>query len=307
MKTQEKIRNLLLLGVTLLLTGMLSAACSVSESDLGSDELSDADLEAIGQVIGESVSGENDGLMASIYDATAEFTETGMDYTASSKYSDSTPDLQDDSGRGSEKNWSYSYDPETGTHTIEFSRSVFRGEYSKGVDAKYEYIFKDLNGAFIARPKAERERIETLDFFGDRSGSIEAPNRSSAFSRTDTLYLVGISDSTEILGINGNHHGEGSHDGVRDNGDEVSGNYVLDAQFTDIEIDKALVTENGSLEEGVFGTITYQLEWEKVVNDNVVTKTVSGSLEMNGDGTALLRFNKFERVFLIHLREGDIE
>ncbi|MGF1671347.1 MAG: hypothetical protein ACFCU6_12930, partial [Balneolaceae bacterium] len=75
----------------------------------------------------------------------------------------------------------------------------------------------------------------------------------------------------------------------------------------DVKIDKALVIENGNLEEGVTGFMRYELIKSHTVNGETREKTVSGSIEFEGDGTALLRFDRAGKLFRIALKNGVAE
>lgn len=288
--------------------GLGLAACSVNNNDT-SDEVTDADLEMAAQIMGESLSGQNGGVISSVYDATADISNEGMGYKSQAfKSSGTHPSVQNDSsGRGGESGWSYSYDPETGTHTIEFFRSVTRGAFGKSVEAKYQYIFRNPEGTFIQYPRINKDSVETEDFFGYRSGTVQSPRRNSTFNRTDTLYFGGLGDASDIVSLYGNHHGEGEFTSTRISDEQIKRTYVVDAEFIDIQIEKAAVLANDRLERGVTGTINYTIELTKTTGAGERSATIEGTIEMNGDGTALLRFKKHNRFFLVDLIDGDVE
>lgn len=279
------------------------SSCSISGVDKQSDEITEEDLQAAGQILGESLSDENSGIMGSLNDAITGISNDGFVRTTAKSLDD---DDDDNSGRGRESNFSYSYDPETGIHTLAFLRSVTKTNFSKNVTDTLKYIFTDNNGAFIAFPRVNRERIETIDFKGFREGTVSSPARNSFFARKDTFLIDGVSQTSNILSIDGKHNGEGNFEGTNDQGNTLERDYELEINFLNVEIDKAVVQANQSLEQGVTGTLTYELTVEKVNNGSSSTKTIRGTIEMNGDGTALLRFERFRKLFRINLDDGDV-
>ena len=283
---------------------LILSGCSISGVDRQSDEITEEDLQAAGQILGESLSDETSGIMGSLNDALTGISSDGFVRTTSAKSLDDDDD--ENSGRGRESNFSYSYDPETGIHTLAFLRSVTKANFSKSVTDTLKYIFTDNNGSFIAFPRVNRERIETIDFKGFREGTVESPSRNSFFARKDTFLIDGVSQASNILSIDGKHNGEGNFQGTNDEGNPLEREYDLEINFLNVEIDKAVVQANQSLEQGVTGTLTYELVVEKVNNGSSSTKTIRGTIEMNGDGTALLRFERFRKLFRINLDDGDV-
>ncbi|NGP76974.1 hypothetical protein G3570_10040 [Balneolaceae bacterium YR4-1] len=280
------------------------SGCSISGVDKQSDEITEEDLQAAGQILGESLSDETSGIMGSLNDALTGISSDGFVRTTAAKSMDDDDD--ENSGRGRESNFSYSYDPDTGIHTLAFLRSVTKANFSKSVTDTLKYIFSDNNGAFIAFPRVNRERIETIDFKGFREGTVNSPSRNSFFARKDTFLIDGVSQASNILSIDGKHNGEGSFEGTNDEGNPLERDYELEINFLNVEIDKAVVQTNQSLEQGVTGTLTYELIVEKVNNGSSSTKTIRGTIEMNGDGSALLRFERFSKLFRINLDDGDV-
>lgn len=284
--------------VLLSLTGL--SACSAVNNDV--ESLSEEDLQMAGQIIAESVSDENSGVMSNVYDALSDVGQEGIQYRDSRQKGDDRPN----SGRGHERNYEYSYDPDTGTHTLYFKRSVERDVYSKEVEVLNKYIFADTEGGFIEFPKREKDQIESIYFVGNKNGMHNGPVRNAEFSRIDTLNFTGLHNSSSVLTMAGNHYGAGVAS-IETDSLNASRSYRLELVFTDIAIDKALVQENGNLEEGVTGSMTYSLIVNHTRNGEGEEKIIEGELEFEGDGTALLRFKKAAKVFRIFLVNGDVE
>ena len=284
---------------------LVITGCSISGVDKQDEEITQEDLQAASQIIGESLSDETSGIMGSLNDALTGISSDGFVRTTSAK-SLSDDDDDDNSGRGRESNFTYSYDPETGTHTLTFLRSITKPNFSKSVKDTLKYIFTDNNGAFIAAPRVNRERIETIDFKGSREGNVNTPRKNSFFVRNDTFLIDGVSEASNLLLIDGVHNGEGNFEKTNDQGNTVDRSYELEINFLDVQIDKSVVRQNQSLEQGVTGTLTYEMIVEKTNNGSSSTKTIRGTVEMNGDGTALLRFERFQKLFQINLDDGDV-
>lgn len=284
----------------------------ITDQQSDTRELTEEDLIVASQIVGESLSDENDGVMASLNDALNSFSPSGFTADETNGQPGNVlliPTTHDDdskSGRGSERNFSYSFDPSTGIHTLAFKRLVHDGDFFKEVVDTLQYIFTDTDGSFIARPRENKELIETIDFKAFRDGTIQSPERESFFTRQDTFLLDGVSESSGILSIDGVHHGDGTLKKTTDTGNELQRTYNLVVNFLDIKIEKALVRESKSLEQGVTGVLDWRMEIVDTENGTSETKIVTGTVEMNGDGTALLRFEGFERLFQINLDNGDV-
>jgi len=281
------------------------SGCSISGVDKQDQDITEEDLQAASEILGESLSDETSGVMGSLNDALTGISSDGFVRVSSPK-SVGDDDDEDNSGRGRESNFSYSYDPQTGTHTLSFMRSVDKPNFSKSVIDTLKYIFTDGNGEFIVFPRANRERIETIDYKGFREGTLNSPRRNSFFVRKDTFLIDGVSQASNILFIDGVHNGEGNFEGTTDDGITLERDYTLEINFLNVEIDKSVVRQNQNLQEGVTGTLTYELIVEKTRNGSSSTKTIRGTIEMNGDGTALLRFDRFNKLFQINLDDGDV-
>lgn len=289
-------------AVALIALLVVATGCSISGIDKQEEEITEEDLQAASQILGESLSDETSGVMGSLNDAVTTISSEGFVRTSSPKAADE----DDNSGRGREYNFSYTYDPATGMHTLAFKRAVSESNFSKSVTDTLKYIFTDNSGNFIAFPRQNKDRIESIDFKGFREGTVNSPERNSFFVRKDTFLIDGVSEASNTLFIDGVHNGEGNFDGTNDEGVQLQRDYELEINFLNIEIDKPTVQENQSLVQGVNGTLTYELVVTKTRNGSSSTKTIRGTIEMNGDGTALLRFERFQKLFQINLRDGDV-
>lgn len=293
--------------ITTFLLILITNGCTLSGIDnAANNKVTDNDLKAAGKIMGESLSDQNDGIISGLNDALTTISQNGFVRTSAKTASGTVQDGENNSGRGQETNIHYSYDRETGTHTLTFNRNVRHTNFTKNVTDTLQYIFTDINGKFISDPLNQRDQIETIDYKGKRDGTIETPKKNSTFSRVDTFLIDGMSDATASLSIDGVHHGQGKMMIRTDNGERLSRTYQLDVNFLNVQIDKKVVQATNSLEQGVTGTLSWELLIEKVNNGDSQVKTIRGTVEMNGNGSALLRFRDFKKLFKIQLNDGNV-
>lgn len=295
MKTIKNLYKLSLIAVLL----VSFAACSSVSNEI--ESLSDEDIAMAAQVVSESMSSENSGVMSSVYDAVSNVDESGIEY------GDKAKAANDPTDRGHESSYSYTYDEATGMHTISYNRSAQRGEFSKSVSLVNTYIFKTPEGNFIARPRADRDSIESIDFTGNKSGSHTRPHRSSEFARADTFAVSGLHSTSSIVTIDGIHYGEGSASGTLEDGTQVSRSFAVNIELDNVTIDKDSVATYSNLEQGVNGTLNYSVALNKVNGDRSEEKVVEGTIEFVGDGTALLRFKKIPKIIRFSLKDGSTD
>ncbi len=294
--------------LVVLVSASIISACTLSDfsDDPVNEQLTAEEIEAASQIMGQALSDDSDGLFSSLNDALANISSDNFENQARFKGDDDDDDddRNDYSGRGSERNYQYDYNRATGMHTVSFEREIQRPHFQKSLSAVLTYIFTDESGKFIAAPRKNRERIETIDFTSSKTGSTVNRFRSSEFSRADTFAIAGVSAASPILSLDGIHYGNGTFNGVTKNGDTFQRSYVNNIQFLDIQINKDSVAANRSLSQGVTGTLTYEMSIFKSNNGQENSKTVNGTIEMTGDGSALLKFAKMERFFKVNLKTG---
>ncbi|WP_440999218.1 DUF5666 domain-containing protein [Fodinibius sp. SL11] len=301
-----KIYHTFLITVATLAILVAAAGCTLDDvSSSNSETITQEDLQAAGEILGESLSSDNSGILLSLTDALTNFSSTNFN---SSLNKTGTPTTQNDrSGRGGETNYNYSYDQQTGIHTISFRREVNRPLFNKTVIDSLNYIFKDGNGTLIESPNNETERIESINFNGNREGEILTPRKNSYFVRSDTFLIDGVSDATPVLSIDGVHNSNGHMQIDRPAENQVlERNYELEINFLSIEIEKP-TTGPIDFSRGVTGTLSWEMTIQKNANGNSSSKTLRGTVEMSGDGTALLRFQNLFKRFQVNLTNGDVK
>lgn len=285
----------------LLLISFLSA-CSLNVNVDQLNTITQEDVEAVSQIIGESLSDENSGITGSLYDAITDITASG--FVPGSNWMQETGH-DEKSGRGQEQNISYSYNNVTGEHRLSFERTVTRTGFIKEVTDTVQYVYTDESGQYIASPETESARIKTINFKGSRHGTIETPYRTSFFVRRDTFLIDGLGGSSGPLIIDGVHRGNGSFRGISSaDSSVIERNYELEVNFLNLELNQAILEQTG-VEQAIKGALTYSLMISDPNTANV-SRTVRGSIDLVGDGTATLRVTQQESLFLVNLDNGEV-
>ncbi len=299
MKKLSNLNNLSLLALALLVT---FGACSSVNNDVEAISAEDVDLAA--HIVTTSIADDESGMISSLYDAFSDVSSEGISYGASAARFKTDRDNGND-GRGRERNFTYSYDPETGIHSLDYSRSVQNGLFSKSIEVNQDIIYTDLDGEFIEFPRQNREDIEAIAYTGSKVGEHEGKFRSGSFSKADDFRLAGIHSTSSILTLSGTHAGSGNAEGVTRDSVEASRSYTINLEFSNIEVNKDTVKAHGSLEFAVSGTITYSVTMNKTINGVPEETVMDGTIDLSEDGTALMRFNKLPNTVRFALGDGE--
>lgn len=290
--------------------GILTLSCSVilvsgCTNNANVQPPSQQDVQLASNIIGESMSNDGGGLVSSFGDATSMVGASGLGFSQNEN-TNNVPmvagNTASDNLRGKEKNFKATYDPTTGVHTVDFDREVYTPNFSKTIKAHLEYIYRDSTGSFLRFPNPTK--VFSVDFKGSRSGSVQTPVRQSEFSRIDTLFYTGLNRSSASITINGSHQGHGDFN-MTTAQTQISRVYDLSLKLLNVTIEKTSIF-NRDLTQGVTGTLSYDLTFHKTQDTTAVDKHLTGTIDMNGDGTALLKFAHFTNRYLINLRTGAV-
>ncbi|MFO7800416.1 DUF5666 domain-containing protein [Rhodohalobacter sp.] len=269
--------------------------CTIDSFENNKSLLNDEELRITGQIIGESVSENESGLLSSFSEAFAIPTSNGLATGNSVLATGSFRNLQ---------NYSYQYNSTDGVHRTQFSRT----DLVTGIPTEYnlKYIFRDSQGNFIESPNQNSHLIESLEFTGERTGQIETASKSSIYNRTDRFIMDGLSDQSSSITLDGSHSGEGQF--IRNEiNNRVERDYLLEINFLNVRINKEIVESNRSFRKGVNGAVSYESTIRSNQNGEAAdSKIVNGTVNFNGDGTALLRFQQTFNTFRIRLENGDV-
>jgi len=279
----------------------LIAGCSIDGYEKASAPITDQEIQLAGQIIGESISENQSGILSTFSEAFAVPTSSGLITGPSLLSSGSFRNIED---------YSHTYDSATGEHHVTYTVQRNTILISSSTQVMLTYIFYDAGESTIEFPEQEMERIDAVDFRSEQSGTINTGSKNSVFSRTDRILLNGLNDQTEILTLDGFHSGEGLFSTTTATGDQIEREYLLDMNYLDIKINKAVVLLNRNFRNGVNGALSYE-STVRVVNNGTSVETgnakiVNGTIEMNGDGTALLNFRDQIEPIRLRLDDGDI-
>lgn len=279
----------------------LIAGCSIDGYESASVPITDQEIQLAGQIIGESISENQSGILSTFSEAFAVPTSSGLITGPSLLSSGSFRNIQD---------YSHTYDSATGEHHVTFSVQRNTLLISSSTQVALTYIFYDAGESTIEFPEQEMARIDAVDFRSEQSGTIDTGSKNSVFSRTDRILLNGLNDQSDILTLDGFHSGEGLFSTTTETGDQIEREYLLDMNYLDIKINKAVVLLNRNFRNGVNGALSYESTVRVVNNgtgvENGNAKIVNGTIEMNGDGTALLNFRDQIEPIRLRLDDGDV-
>lgn len=281
----------------LVIATLFTTACTIDRLNDDSVPADENEFRLAGQIIGESVSESDNGILSSFPEAFAVPNQAGL--IQGETFFSLRP-------FGNLQNYSYQFNASTGIHSVEFSRAEAINNQVLNSDVSLTYHFRDADGNSIANPSQNMQAIESVEFSSTRSGSIETANKSSFFTRTDRFFIDGLSSNSPKLLIDGLHSGEGLFIQIQTDGSTTEREYILDMNFLNVSINKEIVESNRNFRSGVNGALSY----ESTIRENTPvdngTKIVNGTLEFTGDGTALLKFRDFFDVFRVRLDSGTV-
>lgn len=273
-------------------------ACKEADN---SASLSEEDLQVVTLAVSEALADETDGVMTELYDLqnNLAFGRTSSDVGVLHG-----PQRGPRPGQGDPRNQVRTYDPATGKHVIQFERNFTGGGVTKSQNVYLEYIFTNPDGAFVEFPG--REEVAQVQFTGTREGSISGPRRSSTTSRSATWLMQGMETASTTIRLNGTQENSGTMSGSTPNGD-FSREFTLTLGFADVTLDKSFEADS-TLENKVTGTITFNMTMKHTLpNGEIREKTNQGSIDLAGNGKALLRIMGIRTLFAINLATGDVE
>ena len=139
-------------------------ALNSTESEFAA--MTEEDAEVASAIIADAMSDQTEGVMADINDMNADIGTSDLEYKGRRFWTN--PTLRP--CRGRQRSYERTYDPATGVHTLSFTREHEGRGCSKSVSAELNYTFTDIDGEYIAAPKARRDDVNSIVFTGQRSG-----------------------------------------------------------------------------------------------------------------------------------------
>ena len=284
----------------------LALVLSACDTSTGSDDPEAAELAAdeAADVVASALADTDGGLVASIEDMTAAISYEGMD---DSRIVQVGRDRQRDGDarrhRACRGDHELTYDETSGTHTVAYDCSIESLSFSKSLAATLAYQFRTADEAFIPRPWNNWALVDSVAFDGVKSGSVmrtrgEA-SMESAFEQTGAWSLSRLSGDGAAL-LAGSQSRQGTRTRVTANGTSTR-DFSVTMSSDNIEIR----TSDEGLTRSVTGTITYSAVVEIETPTRTETKTVEGTIELDGSGRALLRVFGLGKVYHISLHDGE--
>lgn len=280
----------------LLILAIGFTACKEAEK---TPAISEEDTQVIQTTVAQALADRNDGVITELYDVTNAL-KFGAPIMGSVQ--NERPPRP---GQGNERNYSRTYDPATGKHVISFDHSITMPNISKSMSVYQEYIFTNPDGAFVQFPG--RQEVATTAYVGRREGSITTPNSTSQDTRRAQWTMTGLQRSSSVIVLNGTQSNSGTMSVTLRDGNTAAREFSMALTFVDVNIDKAYQTDS-KLEDKVSGTITFEHTMKHTLpTGEIREKTSTGSIELSGDGRALLRIMGIRALFRINLATGDVE
>lgn len=282
--------------IIVLIQWSLLTACDITRFDDGTSALLPEENVIAGNIIGESVSEEQGGLLSSYQEAFAIPSPTGLR---------PGPSLLSYGNIDPVSGYTYSFNSTDGSHSVAFKREFPNSDGIMKLEYNLIYLFFDSNGNVIQDPANNMAQIDGVEFKSEKSGEIRSDNKESTFHRTDHLFIDGLQDASREIQIDGLHAANGNFRQLLDDMSWASRDYALNLEYLDIRINKQVVSENRNFREGVFGAFGYEFNIQQSTATDQV-RSVNGSIVLNGDGTALLRFRDDTEPYHVQLDNGSV-
>jgi hypothetical protein len=281
----------------LILSVGLSACSEVDKTA----SISEEDAQVIATNMASALADRNDGVMTELYDLTSAL-GFGAVLNTSGPFA---PGMPPRPGAGNKRNFTRTYDPATGKHVISFEHSITANDITKSMSVYQEFIYKNPAGSFVQFPG--RVEVATLDFTGRRQGTVTTPRHSSQDLRKATWSMSGLQSGSAGILLNGSQENSGDVTVKLADDKTASRQYTMKLTFADVNIAKSFRADS-TLENKVSGTITFEHSMKHTLpNGELREKTNSGSIELTGNGRALLRIMGIRAIYGINLSTGDVD
>jgi hypothetical protein len=276
---------------------VLLSGCSIDGFENNSVPVTNEETQLAGQIIGESISENQSGMLSTFSEAFAVPTSSGLI---------SGPSLLSTGSFRNLENYTHTYNQESGQHQVSYTLRRDTPLLNSSADVSLTYIFYDSAENRIEFPGQDANRIEAVDFSSEQSGTITTGTKNSVFTRTDRILINGLTDGSETLTLDGFHSGSGIFTTTPATGNQLQREYTLDMNYLDVRINKAVVLANRNFRNGVNGALSYESTVRNIDVNSGGAKVVNGTIELNGDGTALLNFREQLDPIRLRLDDGDL-
>lgn len=304
MKTKwfTRLSSLALVGVLAL---GLTACETINETETA--QLSEEEEAVLTSVVADGLALETDGLMAGVYDATADVTPEGLAYRYGYNH-------ENHMGRGpwhGDHDFVAVYDPATGEHTIAFERTIDTPRMEKSMSTELVYIFQDAEGGFLEFPRLDADAVASVAFEGERSGSMAVERtrgqqqglHTSDFVHTANWVLSGV--DADVMTLEGSQARSGSSTIETRRLGTLERTFSMSMNLIDVTI-ASPTSDEQSLENVVSGTIEFAVAVTITKDGETTTREYEGTIELTSDGYALMRVLGLRHLFRIDLYDGDV-
>ncbi|TYP92799.1 hypothetical protein LX73_2166 [Fodinibius salinus] len=275
------------------------SGCTLEVSDSSTDNaITESDLLAARQIIGETISSDNSGVVLSINDALTIIAQTGTSPSAPIAYA------KDRSGIGNESDIQTGFNQQSGIFTVSFQREVQDPLFSKSIVSKLIYLYQNKNGDIVANPNQNMSAVSSIQYTANHDGEIQTLRKQSSFISDDSLFISGF-ESGQSKSIDGVHNRGGSVQFKPFTDNTIQRFYDLRIRFLNITSPKQLSSDGQTPNIALNGNMAFELELRSTEGSTTNRTSISGTLEHNGDGTALLRFKNNPELYLVDLKNGE--
>lgn len=290
----------LALGAAVALTAC-DATIDAPETAAAAD-LTAAEVAEAAEIVAEALAEDDGGLIASARDLTASITASGQM---------GSPRVLRVGDRGlrppCRADRSLRYDETTGTHVVGYRCNVQDATTNKTYGARLAYQFRDADAGFVPRPWDAWDTVDSVAFDGTRQGVVEklrgdSLRSRSTFEQAGRWALSRLADDTTPALLAGRQVREGTR-ARRGAGGLVSRSFKVEMSSREILIRES---EDG-LTSAARGEIAYVLTMEVVRNGEARTRTVEGTVTLDGNDRARLRVVGLRTVYRVSLADGETE
>lgn len=305
-------------GIILFFLAILAAGsnCTLEPFNGGSDTMvTEEDLESATLILGDALSDESGGIFLSVQDAINII-------TGNSIYPKANPQ-QDETGDNPraklvfQSNYTTSYNEKTGTHIITFQRWS-EDELSTEHDS-LNYIYRDINGDFIAWPSDSSMDVESISFEGFKEGRHQEsrgmfnedgfyesePIKTNVYSQRSAFLITGLSARNNVYPIEGSHTTQGFVQYFEKDKTNLNRYFELEMDLLNVTVHAEPVIceevrRTPDMAVGCGQKAKTDFEGEAVLEMKTWNNpekrdtpvSFSGMVQFNGDGTATINFRE---------------
>lgn len=293
-------------SLPLLCAALLSlTACDGFLSADAAAELSAEEIAAVSEIAAQSLADSQEGTMSDFHDLNAGYSESGMTYGEG--FISASGNAAARLWRGPNQRHRSTYDPETGEHSVSYERKVLTNLLDKSLSVNLVYVFQTEGGAFVANPRRHRDSVDVITFTGARAGYTKftgrhGGTRHSQFERNARWQVTGITSGRATF--EGLQEDEGVFKMTTPGGETSERLYEARLQTENVVVTRG--NAGSELESAVTGQMHYRIKMKQTRGGDTHEKVAEGTIELEGNGQALLRILGTRQLFRIDLQTGAV-